>query len=108
MTNPISSWNASNAAADAIERKRSADRLASSLKSLDADQAGASEAAARTAAPAADQLQLSEVALQASREPQFDRTKFEAIKEAVAKGEYVVDHRKAAEAFLNLEQMIKD
>ncbi len=107
MTNSISPWDASNAAADALDRKRSADRLARSLKSLDA---GSAEAPAKpaVAAPAADQLQLSEVALQATREPEFDRTKFEAIKQAVAKGEYVVDHRKAAEAFLNLEQMIKD
>ncbi len=108
MTNPISPWDASNAAADAIERKRSADRLARSLQSLDAGSASEAPAKPAVAAPAADQLQLSEVALKAAREPEFDRTKFEAIKEAVAKGEYVVDHRKAAEAFLNLEQMIKD
>jgi len=107
MTNSISPWDGANAAADALERKRAADRLSRSLKSADA---GASEAPAKaaSAAPVADELHLSEVALQASREPQFDRTKFEAIKQAVAKGEYVVDHRKAAEAFLNLEQLIKD
>lgn len=107
MSNSINPWDASNAAADAIERKRSADRLARSLKTVDT---GAAEAPAKPAvsAPAGDQLQLSEVALQASREPEFDRAKFESIKQAVAKGEYVVDHRKAAEAFLNLEQLIKD
>lgn len=107
MTNPISPWDASSAAADAIERKRSAERMSRSLKSLDA---ASTEAPAKpaVAAPAGDQLQLSNVALQANREPEFDRTKFESIKQAVAKGEYVVDHRKAAEAFLNLEQLIKD
>ncbi len=105
MTNSISPWDANKAAADAVERKRAADRLASGLKS---DAAGPAEAPAKPAAPAVDQLQLSAVALQANREPTFDRSKFEAIKQAVAKGEYVVDHRKAAEAFLNLEQLIKD
>ena len=105
MTNSISSWDANKAAADAVERKRSADRVSSGLKSVDA---APTEGPAKPVAPAADQLQLSAVALQASREPEFDRSKFEAIKQAVAQGEYVVDHRKAAEAFLNLEQLIKD
>jgi flagellar biosynthesis anti-sigma factor FlgM len=105
MTNSISPWDANKTTADAVERKRAAERLASGLKSDAADHA---EALAKPVAPAADQLQLSAVARQASREPEFDRSKFEAIKEAVAKGEYVVDHRKAAEAFLNLEQLIKD
>ena len=105
MTNSISPWDANKATADAVERKRAADRVTSGLKSAEAAPA---EAPAKPAAPGADQLQLSAVALQASREPEFDRSKFEAIKQAVAKGEYVVDHRKAAEAFLNLEQMIKD
>jgi len=105
MTNSISSWDANKAAADAVERKRAADRVSSGLKSADAAPA---EAPAKPVVPAADQLQLSAVALQASREPEFDRSKFDAIKQAVAQGEYVVDHRKAAEAFLNLEQLIKD
>lgn len=106
MTNPISSWDGANAAADALERKRAAERMSRSLKPAE----GAAAEAPAKAGPAAgaDELHLSEVALQAAREPEFDRAKFEAIKEAVAKGEYVVDHRKAAEAFLNLEQLIKD
>jgi flagellar biosynthesis anti-sigma factor FlgM len=105
MTNTISPRDLNGAAADALERKRAADRLARSLKSSDAEGA---EPAAKAAAPAGDQLQLSAVALQSAQEPQFDRSKFEAIKQAVAQGEYVVDHRKAAAAFLDLEQMIKD
>jgi flagellar biosynthesis anti-sigma factor FlgM len=107
MTNPISSLNASNVAADAIERKR-AERLARSLQEGGAGVTEATGKPAPGAAAVGDQLQLSAVAQQAAREPQFDRAKFEAIKEAVAKGEYVVDHRKAAEAFLDLEKLIKD
>lgn len=107
MSNIISSWNASNVAADAIERKR-AERLARSLQEGVSTGTEAAGKPAPGASAVGDQLQLSAVAQQAAREPEFDRAKFEAIKEAVSKGEYVVDHRKAAAAFLDLEKMIKD
>lgn len=62
-----------------------------------------------TAAPARqdDEVQLSEVARQAMREPEFDRAKVEAIKTAIAQGQYPLDSRRIAESFVALERMIK-
>lgn len=64
---------------------------------------------AATAAPARrdDEVQLSEVARQAMREPEFDRAKVEAIKTAIAQGQYPLDSRRIAESFVALERMIK-
>ncbi len=70
-----------------------------------------SEAAqeAATAAPERrdDEVQLSDVARQAMREPEFDRAKVEAIKTAIAQGQYPLDSRRIAESFVALERMIK-
>ena len=56
---------------------------------------------------AADELQLSEVARQAAREPQFDTAKVEAIKRAIQQGQYPIDARRIAEHFVALERMIQ-
>jgi len=54
-----------------------------------------------------DELQLSEVARQATQEPQFDRAKVEAIKRAIQQGQYPLDVRRIAESFVAIENMIK-
>lgn len=66
--------------------------------------------AADVAAPASgqgDELHLSEVARQATQEPQFDRAKVEAIKRAIQQGQYPLDVRRIAESFVAIENMIK-
>ena len=98
MTNPITQWNRM-ASADALERKLP--------ERADRGDKAAEAPAPKVQAPQADRLELSAVARQAAAEPEIDRAKVDAIKQALAEGKYVVDHRKAAEAFLNLEQMIK-
>jgi len=54
-----------------------------------------------------DEVQLSQVARQVMREPEFDRAKVEAIKTAIAQGQYPLDSRRIAESFVALERMIK-
>lgn len=66
--------------------------------------------AADVAAPAPgqrDELHLSEVARQATQEPQFDRAKVEAIKRAIQQGQYPLDVRRIAENFVAIENMIR-
>ena len=63
--------------------------------------------ATRAAAPAMDELRLSKVAQQVMQEPEFDRTKVEAIKTAIQQGQYPVDSRRIAENFVAIEKMIK-
>jgi negative regulator of flagellin synthesis FlgM len=58
-------------------------------------------------APVSDELKLSEVALKAMQEPEFDRAKVDAIKTAIQQGQYPVDSRRIAENFVAIEKMIK-
>ncbi len=101
MTNPITTWNRT-ASPTAIERKTPAERSARS-EAADEDASTRSVAASQS-----DQLQLSAVALQATREPEFDRSKVEAIKQAVQNGQYPLDARRMAESFVALEKMISE
>lgn len=73
-----------------------------------AEAAGAASAKAAPAGAGDDQLQLSEVAREAMREPEFDRAKVEAIKTALQQGQYPLDSRRIAESFVAIERMIKN
>jgi flagellar biosynthesis anti-sigma factor FlgM len=67
-------------------------------------------ASASAPAPKAsdDQVQLSNVAARAMAEPDFDRAKEEAIKEAIHNGQYPLNPRKIAESFHAIEKMIRE
>jgi negative regulator of flagellin synthesis FlgM len=54
-----------------------------------------------------DEVRLSEVAREAMKEPEFDRAKVEAIKQAIQQGQYPLDVRRIAENFVAIEKMIK-
>lgn len=69
--------------------------------------AAAEEASNAVPARQDDEVQLSDVAKQIMREPEFDRAKVEAIKTAIAQGQYPLDSRRIAESFVALERMIK-
>ena len=43
-----------------------------------------------------------------NKEPEFDRAKVDAIREAIHNGQYPLDPRRIAESFLAIEQMISD
>lgn len=70
--------------------------------------AGESSTAQASARPASDELNLSEIARQAMKEPEFDRAKVDAIKQAIERGQYPLDSRRIAESFMAIEKMIKE
>ena len=43
-----------------------------------------------------------------NKEPEFDRAKVDAIREAIHNGQYPLDPRRIAESFVAIEQMISD
>ena len=100
MTDPISSFRRV-AHMDASNRQVSA-------KAQERDSDVASEGLTKVLAPQADEVKLSAVAQKAMQEPEFDRAKVEAIKEAIQKGQYPIDTRRIAENFLAIEKMIKE
>tara|TARA_S200000501_G_scaffold302104_1_gene289465 strand:+ start:47 stop:352 length:306 start_codon:yes stop_codon:yes gene_type:complete len=53
-----------------------------------------------------DQLILSEIAKKAISEPSFDRSKVEAIKNALKEGNYPMNARRIAESFAAIEKLI--
>ena len=100
MTDPISSF-------------RRVAQMDSSTRAMSAKaQEGAAEAPADTrvapVSPQSDEVQLSELAQKAMKEPEFDRAKVEAIKLAIQQGMYHIDSRRIAESFLAVEQMINE
>lgn len=61
---------------------------------------------ASVARPGPDTLSLSNVAQKAMQEPEFDRAKVDAIKQAIQDGQYPLDARRIAESFVAIEKMI--
>ena len=55
-----------------------------------------------------DTVSLSNVAQKAMAEPDFDRAKVEAIKQAISQGQYPLDSRRIAESFVAIERMIRE
>ena len=53
-----------------------------------------------------DEVVLSDIAKRAMAEPAFDRTKVEAIKQAIKDGNYPLNARRIAESFVAIEKMI--
>ncbi len=60
------------------------------------------------ARPGADVLSLSDVAQKAMSEPEFDRAKVDAIKQAIQHGQYPLDPKRIAESFVAIERMIRE
>ncbi len=101
MTDPISHFGRmaqmdSNVRQTAKAEKRAAD-----------DQGLSPQGAKAALVRQDDEVRLSDVARQAMQEPEFDRAKVEAIKNAIQQGQYPLDSRRIAENFISLEKMIK-
>lgn len=62
---------------------------------------------AKTAA-LTDSVKLSELAEKALSNAEFDQDKTLRIKEAIEQGNYPLDHKRIAESFMALEQLIGD
>ncbi len=99
MTDPISHFGR-------IAQMDSSVRKVAAKGEQSADKAKAADVAPPSAGQT-DELHLSEVARQATREPQVDRAKVEAIKRAIQQGQYPLDVRRMAESFVASENMIK-
>jgi negative regulator of flagellin synthesis FlgM len=99
MTDPISHFGR-------IAQMDSSVRKVAAKGEQSADKAKAANVAPPSAGQT-DELHLSEVARQATHEPQFDRAKVEAIKRAIQQGQYPLDVRRMAESFVAIENMIK-
>ncbi len=59
------------------------------------------------AAPESDSVSLSNVDQKVKNQPDFDRAKVEAIKQALKEGNYPLNPRRIAENFVAIEQMIQ-
>jgi len=103
MSNPISGiFNGSSALDKAALDKSKRKTAEKPDESLSADTSKASKAAA----PRSDELVLSDVAQKAMAEPAFDRSKVEAIKQALKDGNYPLNARRIAESFVSMEKLI--
>jgi negative regulator of flagellin synthesis FlgM len=60
------------------------------------------------ASAGADKVSLSNVAQKAMAQPDFDRTKVEAIKKAIQEGSYPINPRRIAQSFMSLESLISN
>jgi len=112
MTNPISQYGRM-AQPEGFSRSAAAkaDKKTGSASSTD----GVSESATPVAPQIAPQelhegniLTLSNVSQRVKDEPDFDRAKVEAIKQAIHNGQYPLNPRRIAESFVAIEQMIRD
>ena len=104
MTDPISNQmsrltNTAGPARSAADKVDKADKKAVSNSAADAK-------ATERKAVESDSLELSNVNQRVNRQPEFDRSKVEAIKESLKNGTYPLNPRRIAESFVALEQMI--
>ena len=104
MTDPVSNFGR-RAQSDPSVRS-AIDKAAPKPTSPDAPSAGASKPS--THAPGPDALQLTNVTARAMAEPDFDRVKVDAIKQALKDGNYPLNPRLIAESFHAIEQMISE
>ena len=84
------------------------DKAAPKPAASDSAPAGAAAAKPSAHAPGPDALQLSNVNGRAMAEPDFDRVKVDAIKQALKEGNYPLNPRLSAESFYAIEQMISE
>ena len=84
------------------------DKAAPKPAASDSAPAGAAAAKPSAHALGPDALQLSNVSARAMAEPDFDRVKVDAIKQALKEGNYPLNPRLIAESFYAIEQMISE
>jgi flagellar biosynthesis anti-sigma factor FlgM len=107
MTDPISNYGR-RAQSDALQRSsldKSDRKSAFSTESLSAP-IGTGVSKSSSAGP--DQLQMTNVAQKVMAEPDFDKVKVDAIKQAIQDGQYPLNPRRIAESFYAIEQMIRE
>jgi negative regulator of flagellin synthesis FlgM len=103
MTDPISMYGRLTRL-DAGVRSGQSDRASESADASSGTAGGTG--ALVSAAPARDEFVLSETARSALQADTFDRSKVEAIKQALRDGNYPLDSRRIAESFVAIERLI--
>lgn len=108
MTDAISQYGRQNLSDNAV--RNSADKVKKSSTSQSAGSTGSTGGSERSAPTSrgGDTVSLSNVAQKAMAEPDFDRAKVEAIKQAISQGQYPLDSRRIAESFVAIERMIRE
>ena len=85
--------------------------MRSAIEKTDKKQGPQTPLVAEDSAPAkasgADTLSLSNVTDRVKEQPSFNRAKVEAIKQALADGNYPLNPRRIAESFVSLEKMVQ-
>lgn len=121
MTDAISQYGKQNPSDSSVRSQADKAKKSSAASSGNASSAS-SASSASTASTAStegsdksasvsrggDTVSLSNVAQKAMAEPDFDRVKVEAIKQAISQGQYPLDARRIAESFVAIEQMIRE
>jgi len=87
--------------ADKVDKADKADK-----KAVSSHAPAAHNKAAERKSVDSDTLALSNVNQRVNSQPEFDRSKVEAIKESLKNGSYPLNPRRIAESFVALEQMI--
>ena len=108
MTDAISQYGRQNLSDNAV--RSSADKVKKSSTSQSTSSTGSTGGSERSA-PASrgeDTVALSNISQKAMAEPDFDRAKVEAIKQAISQGQYPLDSRRIAESFVAIERMIRE
>lgn len=106
MTDPVG--NLGRLAKSDPSVRSAIDKAAPKSAAPDSAPTGAGAAKPSTHAPGPDALQLSNVSARAMAEPDFDRVKVDAIKQALKEGNYPLNPRLIAESFYAIEQMISE
>ena len=106
MTDPVG--NLGRRAQSDPSVRSAIDKAAPKSAAPDSASAGAAAAKPSAHAPGPDALQLSNVSARAMAEPDFDRVKVDAIKQALKEGNYPLNPRLIAESFYAIEQMISE
>jgi negative regulator of flagellin synthesis FlgM len=108
MTDAISQYGRQNLSDNAV--RNSADKVKKSSASQSASSTGSTGGSERSAPTSrgGDTVSLSNVAQKAMAEPDFDRAKVEAIKQAISQGQYPLDSRRIADSFGAIERMIRE
>ncbi len=106
MTDPVG--NLGRRAQSDPSVRSAIDKAAPKSAAPDSAPTGASAAKPSAHAPGPDALQLSNVSARAMAEPDFDRVKVDAIKQALKDGNYPLNPRLIAESFHAIEQMISE
>ncbi len=103
MNNPISNYGRRVQLDGALRDAKAKVDAKSTANGQAAEPAVSAKAPAQT-----DQLALSNVAQRTMAQPDFDRAKVDAIKQAIQNGQYPLNSRKIAESFVAIEQMIRE